>query len=149
MNLIFIGNDVDKLAMEVWQVNTNYTVLNQISSLWGKEFLKYIKGRQVIATTSSDQFKDKDINVFVEYMTKHEFIPIFIADNGKSFERTMHTAIEELLPNSLLWTRNKDNKEYNELVKIAQGYLLGKGIIKSDDKSLRPSKKGKRTSTKK
>ena len=53
------------------------------------------------------------------------------------------------MPNAVLYIHNKQNKDYNELIKITQGYLLGKGIIQNDNKTLRtPRKRKTKTTTK-
>ena len=59
-------------------------------------------------------------------MNKNNFIPILIADDSKSIENNMYTALTDEIPSTLLYTKNKENKDYDELIKISQGYLLGK-----------------------
>ena len=144
---MIIGNDTDSIALDVWKANTNYTVLNQSPYVWGSSFKKFVKNRPVIVSTTSDQFIEKNINDVIEFMIKNEFIPIMIADNKKAIENNIYTAMSEYIPSSLLYTKNKQNKDYNELIKIAQGYLLGKGIIENDNKALRTPRKRKKSAT--
>ena len=99
--------------------------------------------------TTNDQFTDKDINDVIEFMIKNNFIPILIADNSKSIENNMYTALTDDIPSALLYTKNKENKDYDELIKISQGYLLGKGIIENGDKTLRTPRKRKKSIIKK
>lgn len=149
MNLILIGNDIDNFALDIWKANTNYTVLNKSPSVWSKLFKNYINNRDVIVVTTNDQFVNKDINDVIEFMNKNKFIPILIADNSKSIENNIYTALSDEIPSTLLYTKNKENKDYDELIKISQGYLLGKGIIENDNKTLRTSRKRKKSTTKK
>lgn len=148
MNLIIIGNNVDSIALDIWKANTNYTVLNQNPYVWSKQFLKFIENRPVIVSTTSEQFVTKNINDVLDFMLKNEFIPIIIADNKKSIENNIYIGLSEEIPSALLWTRNKQNKDYNELIKISQGYLLGKGIVKNGNKTLRTSRKRKKPTPK-
>ena len=147
MNLIVIGNDVDSIALDIWKANTNYTVLNKNPYVWSKQFLKFIENRPVIVATTSEQFTTKGINDVLDFMLKYEFIPIIIADNKKTIENNIYTGLSDEIPSALLWTKNKQNKDYDELIKISQGYLLGKGIIKNDNKTLRTSRKRKKSAT--
>lgn len=149
MNLILIGNDVDNFALDIWKANTNYTVLNKSPSVWSKLFKNYINNRDVIVVTTNDQFVNKDINDVIEFMNKNKFIPILIADNSKSIENNIYIALSDEIPSTLLYTKNKENKDYNELIKISQGYLLGKGIIENGNKTLRTPRKRKKSTTKK
>lgn len=149
MNLILIGNDVDNFALDIWKANTNYTVLNKSPSVWSKLFKNYINNRDVIVVTTNDQFVNKDINDVIEFMNKNKFIPILIADNSKSIENNIYTALSDEIPSTLLYTKNKENKDYDELIKISQGYLLGKGIIENGNKTLRTPRKRKKSTTKK
>lgn len=144
MNLVIIGNDVDDIAMDVWKGNTNFTVLNQSPYLWGKNFLEYIKNKEVIVSTTADQFESVAINNFLEFMDKKEFIPIFIANGKDDFVNKMYTAVNELIPDAVLYTRNKKNEGYTELIKITRGYLFKRK--ESNDKTVRtPRKRKKRT----
>lgn len=149
MNLILIGNDIDNFALDIWKANTNYTVLNKSPSVWSKLFKNYINDRDVIVVTTSDQFVNKDINDVIEFMNENKFIPILIADNSKSIENNIYTALSDEIPSTLLYTKNKENKDYDELIKISQGYLLGKGIIENGNKTLRTPRKRKKSTTKK
>lgn len=149
MNLILIGNDIDNFALDIWKANTNYTVLNKSPSIWSKLFKNYINDRDVIVVTTNDQFVNKDINDVIEFMNKNKFIPILIADNSKSIENNIYTALSDEIPSTLLYTKNKENKDYDELIKISQGYLLGKGIIENGNKTLRTPRKRKKSTTKK
>ena len=149
MNLILIGNDIDNFALDIWKANTNYTVLNKSPSVWSKLFKNYINDRDVIVVTTNDQFVNKDINDVIEFMNENKFIPILIADNSKSIENNIYTALSDEIPSTLLYTKNKENKDYDELIKISQGYLLGKGIIENGNKTLRTPRKRKKSTTKK
>ena len=149
MNLIVIGNNTDDIAMDIWKGNTNYMVLNQNPYIFGTAFKKYIKDKDVIVSTTSEQFIDKTINETIEFFLKIKFIPIIIADGKKDIENNIFSAIDEYIPSALLYTRNKQNKDYNELIKIAQGYLLGKGIIENGNKALRTPRKRKESTTEK
>lgn len=147
MNLILIGNDIDAVALDIWKANTNYTVLNQSPYVWNKQFTNFIENRPVIVVTTAEQFQSKQINETLDFMIDLKFIPIFIADNKTSIENKMYTALIDEIPSAVLWIKNKENKNYNELVKISQGYLLGKGIIKNDNKTLRTPRKRKKSTT--
>lgn len=149
MNLILIGNDIDNFALDIWKANTNYTVLNKSPSVWSNLFKNYINNRDVIVVTTNDQFVNRDINDVIEFMNKNKFIPILIADNSKSIENNIYTALSDEIPSTLLYTKNKENKDYDELIKISQGYLLGKGIIENGNKTLRTPRKRKKSTTKK
>lgn len=147
MNLILIGNDIDAVALDIWKANTNYTVLNQSPYVWNKQFTNFIENRPVIVVTTAEQFQSKQINETLDFMIDLKFIPIFIADNKTSIENKMYTALIDEIPSAVLWIKNKENKNYNELIKISQGYLLGKGIIKNDNKTLRTPRKRKKSTT--
>ena len=149
MNLIIIGNDTDNIALDIWKGNTNYTVLNQSPYVWSNDFKKFIKDRPVIVSTTSEQFVEKNINDVIEFMIKNEFIPILIADNKKAIENNIYTALSDSILSSLLYIKNKENKDYDELIKRTQGYLLGKGIIENGNKTLRTPRKRKKSATEK
>lgn len=149
MNLMLIGNNIDNIALDIWKANTNYTILNQSPCVWGKSFKEYIKNRSVIVVTTSEQFEDKNVNDVIEFMLKYDFIPVLIADNKNALENIIYTTLEEYIPSALLYTKNKENKDYDELIKISQGYLLGKGIINNGNKTLRTPRKRKKSSSKK
>ena len=148
MNLILIGNYIDTFAMDIWKANTNYTVLNQSPYVWDKKFIKFIKNRPVIVVTTAQQFLNKSINDVLEFLTTHEFIPIIIADNKDAIENNIYTALSSEIKSAVLYTRNENNKDYEKLIKIAQGYLLGKGIIEDDNTTLRTPEEGEGTTTK-
>lgn len=147
MNLILIGNNIDDIALDVWKGNTNYTVLNQNPYVWGKDFSDFISNKEVIVSTTSEQFQDKTINKTLEFMLTHKFIPVFIADDKKSIEHNMYTALCEEIPSAVIYTKNENKKDYNELIRIARGYLLGKGIIENDNKTLRTPRKRKKSTS--
>lgn len=147
MNLVIIGNDTDKIALDIWKGNTNFTVLNKDPCLWGSNFLSYIDGKEIIVSTSDEQFKTRTINQFLEYMDKHAFIPIFIADDKDSFVNTMYTAVNELIPDAVLFTRNEKNEGYRELIEIAREYLFKRK--ESNDKTVRTPRKRKASTSKK
>ena len=149
MNLMIIGNDTDNIALDIWKGNTNYTVLNQSPYVWSNDFKKFIKDRPVIVSTTSEQFVEKNINDVIEFMIKNEFIPILIADNKKAIENNIYTALSDSILSSLLYIKNKENKDYDELIKRTQGYLLGKGIIENGNKTLRTPRKRKKSTTEK
>lgn len=149
MNLVIIGKDTDRIALDIWKGNTNYTVINRTPSMWSTAFTNYIKKKDVVVSVSCDQFLLKPINDVIELFRKYEFIPIFISDSDKSNERDMYTALNQEFPSALLYTRNKKNKDYDKLLEITKGYLLGKGIILKDDKTLQTPRKRKRSTPKK
>lgn len=146
MNLVVIGNDTDQICLDIWKGNTNYTVLNQNPYLWGKNFIEYIKNRDVIVSTTDEQFQTKTINEFVEYMIKHDFIPIFIADNSEDFVNQMYSAVNDILQQAVLYTRNEKNEEYDILLKITKDYIIKRN--ESDDKTVRTPRKRKTSTSK-
>lgn len=147
MNLVLIGNDVDNIALDIWKGNTNFTVLNKNPYLWGTNFLTYIDGKEVIVTTNDEQFKTKTTNQFIEYMEKYNFIPIFIADNKDDFVNLMYTAVNEILQDAILYTRNEKNEEYDVFIKITREYLFKRK--EDNDKTVRTPRKRKTSTTKK
>lgn len=147
MNLLIVGKDVDDLALKVWEANTNYTVLNMSPYLWGKDFNKfYKKHNELIVTSTADQFISNGVNEFIGLMKKYEFIPIFIAEDKDAIERVMHTNVEEVLPYSILYMGSRKCDKYPELIKILQGYLLGKGF-ENGDNTVSTSTEGEGTAT--
>ena len=147
MNLVVIGNNTDDICMDIWKGNTNYTVLNQNPYLWGRNFLDYISNRDVIVSTNAEQFETKSINDFIEHMTKHNFIPIFISDEDDDFVSKMYSAVNDILQDAILYKRNEKNEEYDILLKITTGYLFKRK--ESDDKTIRAPRKGEASSNKK
>lgn len=147
MNLVIIGRDVDSVAMDIWKANTNYTILNKNPDMFSKQFASFIKGRPTIAVIEREQIETKPVNDVIELMLKLDFIPILIADNKTSVEHNMYTYLWEYIPSALLYVKNEKKTEYDKLVKIAQGYLLGKGIILNDNKTLRTSRKRKKSTS--
>ena len=147
MNLVIIGNDVDDIAMDIWKGNTNFTELNKNPYLWGENFLNYIDGKEVIVTTNDEQFKSKTTNQFLEYMEKHNFIPIFIADNKDDFVNLMYTAVNEILQDAILYTRNAKNEEYDIFIKMTREYLFKRK--ENNDKTVRTPRKRKTSTSKK
>ena len=79
MNLIIIGNDVDEIAMDIWRGNTNYTVLNKSPYIWSKQYADFVKDKDVIVSTTSEQFENKTINETIEILNERNFIPILIS----------------------------------------------------------------------
>lgn len=148
MNLIIIGNDTDKIAMEIWKANTNYYILNKNPYLFSNEFNDFIKNKSVIVSTTSQQFENQEINKVLSMFLETNSIPVLIADNDVSFENTMYITLFDEIPNTIMYTRNKEQKDYKEFIKIAQGYLLGKGI-EENDRTVRTPKKRKRAASKK
>lgn len=149
MNLVIIGTDVDDIAMDIWKANTNYTILNKNPDMFSGEFKKFIKNRPTISVIERSQIETKQINDVIELFLKLNFIPILIADSKTSIEHTMYTTLDEYIPSALLYTKNKKREGYNKLLEIAQGYLLGKGIILNDNQTLRTSRKRKTATSKK
>lgn len=147
MNLVIIGNNTDEIAKDIWKGNTNYMILNQNPYMFGPAFAKFTENKDVIISTTSEQFESKTVDYVINWFKEHKYIPIFIADDKESMERKMHIAMEESIPSSILYTRNEKNKDYDVLVKIARGYLLGKGIIEDDDKTLRTPGEGETSAT--
>ena len=148
MNLVIIGNNTDDIALEIWQGNTNFTVLNQNPYLMGKNFIEYIKNKEVIVSTNTDQFEYTTANMFLEWLEKYEFIPIFIADNKDDFVCSMYTLIDDIVPDAVLFTRNEKNEGYDELIKIAREYLF-KRKERDGDKTVRTPRKRKASTPKK
>jgi hypothetical protein len=147
MNLVIIGKDTDNIAMDVWKFNTNYTVINESPYLGDDGLIDFIKDKDVIISTTADQFEYVEINKFLEYMFTYKFIPIFIADDSDALEYKMYTAINELIEDSVLYLRNENNEEYNEFIEIVKDYLFKRK--ESNDKTVRtPRKRKSRTSKK-
>ena len=147
MNLVIIGNNTDNIAMDVWKNNTNFTVLNQNPYLWGKLFLEYINGKDVIVSTNTEQFESKTVNEFISYMVNYNFIPIFIADDDNDFVNKMYAAVNDILQDAILYKRNEKNEEYDIFLKITKDYLFKRK--ESDDKTVRTPRKRKTSSSKK
>lgn len=147
MNLVVIGNNTDDICLDIWKGNTNFTVLNRNPFLWGKNFLDYISNRDVIVSTTCEQFETKSINDFIEYMLKYKFIPIFIVDNDDDFGNNMYCAVNDILQDAILYKRNEKNEEYDVFLKITKEYLFKKD--ERNDKTVRASGKRKAGSSKK
>lgn len=145
MNLLVIGNNTDEIALEIWKGNTNFTVLNKNPYLWGKNFLDYIKNRDVIVSTTSEQFNYVDANKFLEFLEKEKFIPIFIADDKDDFVCSMYTLIDDTVPDAVLFIRNEKNEGYIELIKVAREYLF-KRKNSNGDKAIRTPGEGQTSS---
>lgn len=148
MNLLIIGQDIDDIALKAWEANTNYTVLNMSPYLWGKDFKKfYKKHKELIVTSTAEQFLINGVDEFIELMQKYEFIPIFIADDKDAIERVMHTNVEEVLPYSILYMGTKTCDKYSELISILQGYITGKGFVENGNNIIPTSTEGEGTAT--
>lgn len=149
MNLVIIGNNVDDLALEVWKANTNYTVLNMSPNLWEKDFKKFYKThKDLIVTSTTDQFASRGVDDFINLMEEYKFIPAFISEDKTGFERIMHTNVEEVLPYSILFMGNRKTKEYEELINILQGYITGKGFLTNGNNIVSTSREGEGTTAK-
>lgn len=146
MNLIIIGDDVDKIAKDIWKANTNYYIINQSPYVFDKRFIKFIKNKRVIVCTTVEQFADKDFNTVVDFMNDNKFIPIFVTDSNETIENRIYIAIDDYVENCVLYLKNKKNEDYDNLIKICGDYLLGKGLI-NNDTTLRTSGEGKETSS--
>ena len=147
MNLVVIGNNTDEICLDIWKNNTNFTVLNKNPYLWGSDFIKFIEDNPVIVSTNTEQFINKSINDFIEYMRKYNFIPIFIADDCEDFVNIMYTAINDIIQDSVLFKRNENNEGYELLLKITKEYLFKRND--ENDKIIRTPRKRKTGSTKK
>ena len=148
MNLIIIGDDVDKIAKDIWKANTNYYIINQSPYVFDKKFIKFIKNKRVIVCTTVEQFADKDFNTVVDFMNDNKFIPIFVTDSNDTIENRIYIAIDDYVENCVLYLKNKKNEDYDNLIKICGDYLLGKGLI-NNDTTLRTSGEGEETSSRK
>lgn len=148
MNLIIIGDDVDKIAKDIWKANTNYYIINQSPYVFDKKFIKFIKNKRVIVCTTVEQFADKDFNTVVDFMNDNKFIPIFVTDSNETIENRIYIAIDDYVENCVLYLKNKKNEDYDNLIKICGDYLLGKGLI-NNDTTLRTSGEGEETSSRK
>lgn len=148
MNLIIIGDDVDKIAKDIWKANTNYYIINQSPYVFDKKFIKFIKNKRVIVCTTVEQFADKDFNTVVDFMNDNKFIPIFVTDSNETIENRIYIAIDDYVENCILYLKNKKNEDYDNLIKICGDYLLGKGLI-NNDTTLRTSGEGEETSSRK
>lgn len=150
MNLILIGNNTHDIAMDIWRGNTNFTVVD-CTDIKDKNFVKYMKDRHLIVETTKKQFEEKykEIDTFLEFCQTHKFIPLFISATKKSFEETMYNNVEEYIQSAVLYYagEDKEKKGLKELINIAQGYLIDKGLI--DDNIVRTPKKRKRSTSKK
>lgn len=148
MNLIIIGDDVDKIAKDIWKANTNYYIINQNPYVFDKNFIKFIKNKRVIVCTTVEQFTDKDFNTVVDFMNDNKFIPIFVTDSNETIENRIYIAIDDYVENCVLYLKNEKNEDYDNLIKICGDYLLGKGLI-NNDTTLRTSGEGEKTSSRK
>lgn len=148
MNLMIIGDDVDKIAKDIWKANTNYYIINQNPYVFDKNFIKFIKNKRVIVCTTVEQFKDKDFNTVVDFMNDNKFIPIFVTDSNETIENRIYIAIDDYVENCVLYLKNEKNEDYDNLIKICGDYLLGKGLI-NNDTTLRTSGEGEKTSSRK
>lgn len=148
MNLMIIGDDVDKIAKDIWKANTNYYIINQNPYVFDKNFIKFIKNKRVIVCTTVEQFEDKDFNTVVDFMNDNKFIPIFVTDSNETIENRIYIAIDNYVENCVLYLKNEKNEDYDNLIKICGDYLLGKGLI-NNDTTLRTSGEGKKTSSRK
>lgn len=147
MNLVIIGNDVDDIAKEIWTANTNYTIINKNPDMWNHEFLKFIEERPVIVATTSEQFIEKNINDVLDFFISNEFTPILVADSNNTIEHNMYMAMEDDIPDVILYTKNEKNEDYNEFIKMTQRFLLSKGKTYDNNKIIRTSRKRKTKTT--
>lgn len=128
MNLLMIGHDIDDLAKKVWVANTNYTIINMSPNMWGKEFAQlYKKTQDLIVVSTEYQFVAKGIDDFVELVTKYNFVPVFVTDDKSHIIRCMHTAVEDLLPEAVLFMGDETSERYPELIAMLQELLKMKG----------------------
>lgn len=144
MNLIVIGNNVDKIAMDIWQGNTNFLVLNKSPYIWDNEFKRYIKDKDVIVVTTNHQILDKIVNDVLDNFKENKLIPILIADDKNSPEMQMYSVFEEDIPETLLYLRNKNNQDYLEFIEMAQLRLNIKKEKPNNDNIIRTPKEGEK-----
>lgn len=148
MNLLIIGTDVDQLAMDVWQANTNYTVLNMSPPLWGKDFKKFYKSHQnLIITSTAGQFLAHGVDAFIDLMRDYDMTPVFIAPDKDAIERVMHTNVEEALPYSVVYIGNENSEKYSELIQLLQEYISGKGFLADGNNIISTPTEGEGTSS--
>lgn len=146
-NIIVIGEDVDDIAMDLWKMNTNYTVLNSNPYLWSGIFRRFIDHRPVIVATNHYQFKQHDINSVLSKLQELDFVPVLISDNEKDFVNEMYTVLNDTVEGTVLWKRNNEKKDYNELLSEIKPYLFERQ--ESDDTVIPTPKTRKRSTTKK
>lgn len=123
MNLIIIGNDTVKIAMDIWKNNTNYCVLGDIKNPYDKDLKAFIKNNKSILVVDTKKLYFKKINSVINYFTKNNIIPIFIADNKQETECKMYHAIVDYIKESVLFIKNENNESYDELLKITKKYM--------------------------
>ena len=144
MNLIIIGNETDEIAMDIWRGNTNYMVLNKSPYIWSKNYADFVKDKAVIVSTTSEQFENRTINDTIEILKSRNFIPILISDKEDDMPSLMYSVLKDENLNTLWYMKNKKKIDYDELIKTAQGYLLGKGLY---DNAIRTPRKRKKSTT--
>lgn len=139
MNIILIGNNLREIGRDIWECNKEFSII-EILDITNKNFIDYIKNKKVILLADSSQFVTFPINDLLDYFNKHKLIPVFIADNEKSFEVRMYYTLAREIQDSLLYIHNEKHEKtenYKELIDIIKGYLFNKGLI--DDKFIRTS----------
>lgn len=146
MNLIIIGNETDEIAMDIWKGNTNYTVLNKSPYIWSKQYADFVKNKDVIVSTTAEQFENKTINDTIDILKERKFIPILISDSEDDMPSLMYGVLKDENPDTIWYMKNEKKVDYDELVKTAQGYLLGKGLY---DNTIRTSRERKKSTAKK
>jgi len=148
MNLIIVGVNCEDFAKKVWSANTEYAIL-KATNIWDRNYKSYIKGKKTITIADPDQFKSREVNEVLDMFLKNEQIPIFIGADKQSFERRMYGCLENDIPEALLIVGQPTEKEMDEALAIAQGYLYGKGMIAKNDNTKRTPKRRTGRPTKK
>lgn len=148
MNLIVIGKDTDSIAISIWNKNTNFTILNKIKNLKNNGLLDYIDSHKVVLSVPTKTIIKTKVNYFIEFCLTHKCVPIFIAENKDDFVNTMYVAVNEQLKGTLLYTKNDENKDFEELLNIAKEYMSLKGF-NFNDNAVRTPRKRKTSATKK
>ena len=149
MNILLIGSNTEKIAKDIWSANTNYYIIGDNPDIWSDEFINFSKDKKLIVLIENDRILSKKVNDVIDDMFKYKYIPIIVTDFEDTIDYNIYSALSESIPETILYIRNDDDKEYNEFIKLTQDYLLGKGIISDEYNTLRTSKKGKRSSLKK
>lgn len=132
MNLLLIGEDIDDIALKIWEGNTNYMVINQSPDIFSKDFKRFSKDKDLIVVTTSEQFEKITVNDFINKMISLNFIPVFVVKDFDCLEYRMYGCVSDILKNSILYLKNENNTEFEDFVNLCRGYIVGKGLFEDD-----------------
>lgn len=116
MNLMIVGNDTESIARDIHKKYSICTIINNITTLKSQELERFIKRNKVIMLVDANTVMSYGINTILDLCERRHIQIALVSDARHSDEETIYYALEERMPEMLMWQRNPENKDYENFV---------------------------------